>query len=396
MESLNLRVMTSDRGAVEARSTSDAVRPEGSGERFSEALERRRQERRELCAERHERLRSERGAEAARARELEQSSETTRGEEATDERARNDEPVRERARPQQRSQADAREGSSRASASSSDAASGAATQAPSDGAPSLAAKVELEAVLEVVAKSAAPTSAAATSNPLALPASPTSAAQLGLELGADLGLELASGDLALEGEAVATSAIAASEPESAAPLAGKAGSKEGASAPLGRSDAPQGALEAALESSPAAQAQPKEAAERSDRAAAMLRQIRVHLHPGLREALIQLEPRELGRISIKVALRGEAAHAQLRVSKRSALEALERSLPELRAALERAGLGGGDVSLQLDLSADQGREETSFGSGFGRSRPAVAPLPRGLDSVLQRHVPTSDGVDTYA
>ena len=122
----------------------------------------------------------------------------------------------------------------------------------------------------------------------------------------------------------------------------------------------------------------------------------MQLHPGLREALIQLEPRELGRISIKVAVRGEAAHAELRVSKRSALEALERSLPELRAALERAGLGGGEVSLQLDLSAREGREESSFSGTSGRSRPADAPLPRGLLTALQRRAPTSEGVDTYA
>jgi flagellar hook-length control protein FliK len=376
MESLNLLAKTADRGAIEGRSTPDAVRPEGDGERFSEALEQRRNDRRERSAERHERLRSERGAESAKAQKLDQTAKTTRAQEARDER-----PVRERARAEGRPQAETREGASRATTSSPDATSSEASASTDEAAPSIATNV--------AAKVAAPKAAGAvTTNTVPLVALPPAAAELALEL--------ATGTLAVEGETLANNAAMAAESARGAEATKVAGGSEGALAPLVGRDAPQRALENALESTASKETQPKEAPVSPEKAAAMLRQIRVHLHPGLREALIQLEPRELGRISIKVAVRGEAAHAELRVSKRSALEALERSLPELRAALERAGLGGGEVSLQLDLSARDGREDSSFESASGRSRPADAPLPRGLLTALQRHVPTSDGVDTYA
>jgi len=378
MESLNLRVMTADRGAIDARSTPDAVRPEGDGERFSEALEQRRNDRRERSAERHERLRSERGAESAKAQKLDQSAKTARGEQPRDE-----EPVRERARANERQQPQAREDAPRsASADESAAASTPVEQA--------SLELETGAVATVAAKGPTSKSTGGATPMLApLQALPFAAGELGLELAAE--------GLASEGEALATS-VATAKPELArgAEAAKSAQGSDGALAPLAGRDAPQRTSETALESSAAKESAPKEAPVSAEKAAAMLRQIRVQLHPGLREALIQLEPRELGRISIKVAVRGEAAHAELRVSKRSALEALERSLPELRAALERAGLGGGEVSLQLDLSAREGREESSFSGTSGRSRPADAPLPRGLLTALQRRAPTSEGVDTYA
>lgn len=380
MESLNLRVMTADRGAIEGRSTPDAVRPEGDGERFSEALEQRRNDRRERSAERHERLRSERGAESAKAQKLDQSAKTTRGAETRDE-----EPVRERAseRSTERSTGRPRAEATRG-ASSSEATTTASTVG--SGADERASNVAPTALAE-----AAPAKSSAVATTLATPllALPFAAAELGLELAPE-GLALQGDDVALQ--------VATTTPELARTAEGAKTSTtlDGAPTPLAGREAPQGTGAAKLEGAAVQDAQPKEAPVSAEKAAAMLRQIRVHLQPGMREALIQLEPRELGRISIKVAVRGEAAHAELRVSKRATLEALERSLPELRAALERAGLGGGEVSLQLDLSSRDGREESSFPSAAGRSRPAAAPLPHGLVAALQRRGPSSDGVDTYA
>ncbi len=378
MESLNLRVMAADRGAIEGRSTPDAVRPEGDGERFSEALEQRRNDRRERSAERHERLRSERGAESAKAQKLDQSAKTTRGAEPRDEQ-----PVRERVRASERPAEQQRTEATRGASSS--------------GTATTATKVEPVAVES--APGVVPTALAEGASTKSTGGATTLAAPLlALPLAAgELGLELAPEGLALQGDEVASS-VATTTPELARAAEGAKASAtvEGALAPLAGREAPQRASETTLESAVAKEAQPKEAPVSAEKAAAMLRQIRVHLQPGMREALIQLEPRELGRISIKVAVRGEAAHAELRVSKRSALEALERSLPELRAALERAGLGGGEVSLQLDLSSRDGREESSFPGAAGRSRPADAPLPRGLVAALQRRGPSSDGVDTYA
>lgn len=132
----------------------------------------------------------------------------------------------------------------------------------------------------------------------------------------------------------------------------------------------------------------------SERAADMLRQIRLQLSPELRQATIQLEPRELGRISIKVTLRGGAAHAELRVEKRSALEALQKQIPELEAALERAGLGGGELSLQLGLEEREGRHEAPESAPTRRSLQFNAPAT--LARALSARLPATSGIDTYA
>jgi hypothetical protein len=333
---------------------SEAQRPQGDGPRFAEALEERRNARRERAAERHAEARAERGAEAARVQKNEQSAKTAQ---TREERAET--PQREA--PEPRADARTRTNETRESSTSKTTADGAAPSAA-------------QAVDELAQQLTAPTAAAA-----AKPANTQAASAPMPWLSA---LPQSAPDLALALELGGESFSAAQGVESNAPLA----SGDVASRPA----------EGKVEVASTRESAPKEPPVSPERAAAMLRQIRVQLHPGLREALIQLEPRELGRISIKVAVRGEAAHAELRVSKRSALEALERSLPELRAALERAGLGGGELTLQLDLSERGGREESSAPARSFRSGPVDAPLPRALVSALQRRVPSSDGVDTYA
>lgn len=135
-----------------------------------------------------------------------------------------------------------------------------------------------------------------------------------------------------------------------------------------------------------------------DRAADILRQIRLQLSPELRQATIQLEPRELGRLSIRVAVRGDAVHAQVRVDRRETLEALEKQVPELRAALQRAGFGG-EIALQLGLderrSGDASRDGSTRSDRHSNSI-SSAPLPRALVSALAPRLTSPDGVDTYA
>lgn len=131
-----------------------------------------------------------------------------------------------------------------------------------------------------------------------------------------------------------------------------------------------------------------------ERAADMLRQIRLQLSPELRQATIQLEPRELGRLSVKVTLRGGVAHAEVRVEKRSALEALQKQLPELEAALERAGLGGGELSLQLGLEEREGRHDAPESAPTRRSLQFNAPAT--LARALSARLPATSGIDTYA
>jgi hypothetical protein len=144
---------------------------------------------------------------------------------------------------------------------------------------------------------------------------------------------------------------------------------------------------------------PKEPPVSSDRAADVLRQIRLQLTPEMRQATIQLEPRELGRISIRIAMRGDAVHAELRVERKATLEALERQVPELRAALDRSGLGGGELALQLGLGERHARSGTSeSGARANRSSrdfAGASTASEPLAAALSRRLPNS-GIDTYA
>jgi flagellar hook-length control protein FliK len=212
------------------------------------------------------------------------------------------------------------------------------------------------------------------------------------------GVQTTLGESALASKTVANAAAPrASEPSdvkaSAATATSATQTAEVAAAPLRELDErlPETARTSATSEAPRAPVD-------NDRAAQILRHIRLHLAPELRQATIQLEPRELGRITIRVALRGDALHAQMHVEKSETLEALERQVPELRAALERSGLGGGQLNLQLGLS-ERGSEQRPQRSArrLARHDDLAAPVaPRALVQSLSERLRDEHGVDTYA
>jgi hypothetical protein len=141
-------------------------------------------------------------------------------------------------------------------------------------------------------------------------------------------------------------------------------------------------------------------AERAEhrRAEEVLRQFRDLLHPTLRNATLNLEPRELGKLSIRISMHEGQLAANLRAERSETLELLKKHLPELRAALAAAGIQ--TQSLELELGAqERGNQpgagaqrhagaahagaDASFEARLGRVRP-VAP-PRG-----------QPGLDTWA
>ena len=137
----------------------------------------------------------------------------------------------------------------------------------------------------------------------------------------------------------------------------------------------------------------------SERAAEVLRQVRLRFSPELRQAVIQLEPRELGRISIKISVVRGVVRTELRAENASALEALERHAPELQAALERVGLGGGSFALQLGFDgspsqhASDGEQQRAQ---QGAVQPAERPELEGAPRALAQRLAALSGVDTYA
>ena len=144
---------------------------------------------------------------------------------------------------------------------------------------------------------------------------------------------------------------------------------------------------------PAAPARPTAQALPPERAADVLRQVRVHLTPGLRQATLRLEPATLGRVAIRIALREGRATTEVRAEQAATLEALERHVPELRAALEQQGIDAGEFDFGLGFE-DGPSFEDDLGPGVTRRVPG----PRVAEPAQPDRPSTIDasGVDTYA
>jgi len=155
---------------------------------------------------------------------------------------------------------------------------------------------------------------------------------------------------------------------------------------------------------PEAQAPERAAPPRADldRTAEILRQVRLHVSSERKQALIELEPKHLGRIAVRMALRDGRMTAVLQVERPETLRALERQIPELKAALGAQNIE--TESFDMMLGFDHG--EAGAGEGQGRSskshsdarfselfdEPGDAVEP---ESALARRVAGESGIDTY-
>jgi flagellar hook-length control protein FliK len=147
---------------------------------------------------------------------------------------------------------------------------------------------------------------------------------------------------------------------------------------------------------------PTQLAASNERAARVLEQVRMFVHPGLRRATLELSPANLGRIDVQITFeRGEVA-AHLVVEAVDTYEALQRHMPELRASLERGGLDVGQLELSFGArdgsQAREQRGEPSRGrAGGAANERAAANDPRGVETVwLQPRTVAHDRVDTLA
>jgi flagellar hook-length control protein FliK len=158
-------------------------------------------------------------------------------------------------------------------------------------------------------------------------------------------------------------------------------------------------LEASRRDAPVREAAARTSEVDTQRATRAIEQVRVQLRPGQRSAEIQLAPAELGRLSIRLKVERGNVHAVVRVEQPETLAALERFLPELRAALSAQGLDVGGMDLGLAGDAESAFSESLNGSAPPRSAGANEPDPT---PALERHVNLSthgvgeDAVDTFA
>jgi hypothetical protein len=80
---------------------------------------------------------------------------------------------------------------------------------------------------------------------------------------------------------------------------------------------------------------------------------RVSADGSLHEVVLRLDPPELGTVHVRVAAQaGGEVTTQITTTQPAALELLHQRLPELRAALNMAGLAVGDCTVSLNMTAD--------------------------------------------
>ncbi|WP_419191957.1 flagellar hook-length control protein FliK [Engelhardtia mirabilis] len=147
----------------------------------------------------------------------------------------------------------------------------------------------------------------------------------------------------------------------------------------------------------AAAERPGQAAD-IERAARVLEQLKAALRPGLREAVVQLDPGELGRVTVRLSLDGNTVSARMEAESPETLELIQRHLPELRAALADAGFDTAEVALTLadpsDRRPDSGAPERRDPGADRRRGPQAGERTNDHDPRPIRH--GSSEVDTYA
>ena len=192
------------------------------------------------------------------------------------------------------------------------------------------------------------------------------------------------GALTAPSAAALAPAVASSPATSAAPEAVAASNRTQRTAPVAAPTAtePKGAAETGPKptAAPAADAMGELLAQREealDKEASILRQLRAQLAPGRREVTLRLDPADLGRLQLRLALRAGRLTASVRAESPEALAAIERQLPELAASLEAQGF---EVqAFDLDLAEGGLAGDTSQG---GAGRTPAAPLPHLLTMAL--------------
>ncbi len=99
-----------------------------------------------------------------------------------------------------------------------------------------------------------------------------------------------------------------------------------------------------------------------------LRNLAVRVDGNAGSALIELEPLDLGRMTVELTLQPEGGvRAEVRAERPDGLAAIEARLTELRASLIERGFASADIQLSLGLAQrDAGRENAPSTSRRGR------------------------------
>lgn len=134
-----------------------------------------------------------------------------------------------------------------------------------------------------------------------------------------------------------------------------------------------------------------------ERAHDILNQLRVHVSMGTRDALVQLHPIELGRISIRISTEGGRVRADVRAEKVETLDALQRHLPELRASFAQQGLDAQEFQLSLGFQNGAREEWRGDSTRAPQSKKTAENSLNPLNNTpLIRAIASESSIDTFA
>jgi len=134
---------------------------------------------------------------------------------------------------------------------------------------------------------------------------------------------------------------------------------------------------------PATAAAPAEGPESAPlaRAEAILEQIRLHAAPGVRRLTLELEPADLGRLSIQLALRSGRVTAIVRAEDARTLELLERRSDELHALLDARGVRTDSLTFALGFATPRTRRSDAPAGAVAETPDPVRASGPGLDTL---------------
>jgi len=186
-------------------------------------------------------------------------------------------------------------------------------------------------------------------------------------------------------------AVAATAPEASAPAA--AGEAKPVALAPARADGPR--AEPAATGEPAPAPAPGEAA--LERAEEILRQIKLHLAPGVKRLVLDLDPLELGRLAVQLAWRAGKVSAIVRAERGETLALLAQRENDLGTLLAQRGIAADSVRLELGFQGQRrgGQAAPPPSAPTPPSNPAHVALER--DRTVHPSDPASRAlVDTYA
>lgn len=132
-----------------------------------------------------------------------------------------------------------------------------------------------------------------------------------------------------------------------------------------------------------------------ERATEILRQIRLHSTPDVKRLTLELEPAELGRLSIQLALRAGKLTAIVRAESAATLEALEQRENELQNVLAERGITADSMRFELGFGQhSRGHTRARAAAETPRERASVAPAPP--HTFATTLPPAAARLDTYA